>query len=62
MSKNGLSELAKGQLDDWMWNSIGGYEKLWTGQLDDVDAVSKQARDKIKKVLEILQQITDFSN
>lgn len=59
--QNGLSEFAKGQLDDWMWNSIGGYEKLWTGQLDDVDAVSKQAKDKIKKSLEILQQITDFA-
>lgn len=59
--QNGLSEFAKGQLDDWMWNSIGGYEKLWTGQLDDVDAISKQAKDKIKKSLEILQQITDFA-
>ncbi len=59
--QNGLTEFAKGQLDDWMWNSIGGYEKLWTGQLDDVDAISKQAKDKIKKSLEILQQIGDFA-
>jgi len=59
--EEGLEKFAKDQFDDWMWDSIGGYEKLWTGQLDVTDAYTKQARDKIKKIYEITQSIAEFA-
>jgi len=59
-AKEGIKKFAKDKFGDWMWDSIGGYEKFWTGQLEG-DAYIVQAKEKIKKVYEISNNIKEFA-
>ncbi|MBI5189065.1 MAG: hypothetical protein HZA22_00110 [Nitrospirae bacterium] len=56
----GAQKFAKEQFDDWMWESIGGYENLWNGVLEG-EATSVQVRKKYKESIEIMDNIGKFA-
>ncbi len=55
--KDGLKKFSR---DDLMLKIFGEYEKLWTGQLEG-EAYIVQAGEKVKKVVEITQNISTFA-
>ncbi|GEM_PF-3767154 len=55
--KEGLKKFSR---DDLMLKILGEYEKLWTGQLEG-EAYIVQAGEKVKKVVEITQNISTFA-
>jgi len=56
----GVKEVAESKYDDWIWDSIGGYEKFWKGQVDDTDAYVNQAKDAIDEVLDIIEKVQEL--
>ncbi|HEO63669.1 MAG TPA: hypothetical protein ENN78_00160, partial [Candidatus Omnitrophica bacterium] len=54
----GLKKVGQDKLDEWMWDSIGGYEMLLNSTSE---ASIPEAKDKLKKIVEVVQNIEKFA-
>ncbi len=56
--KEGLKAVANDELSNWLWDSIGGYEKFI---FQNSEAEIPAAKDKIKKIIEVCNNIEAFT-
>jgi hypothetical protein len=54
----GLKKVGQDKLDEWMWDSIGGYEMLLNSTSE---ASIPSAKDKLKQIVEVVQNIEKFA-
>ncbi|MDD5614360.1 MAG: hypothetical protein PHQ54_04740, partial [Candidatus Omnitrophica bacterium] len=54
----GLKKVGQDKLDEWMWDSIGGYEMLLNSTSE---ASIPGAKDKLKAIVEVVQNIEKFA-